>query len=172
MPSAPDHDTRHGRLRSAAMLLACFVVAFAAARIGSVLTTPNLDWYATLEKPFFTPPNWAFPVAWTVLFTLMAISLFWVWRRLDFRFRPHPALVAFAVQLVLNVGWSWGFFHNRAPLLGLVVIVLLLVAIVWTLREFGRVSGGAALLLVPYLLWVGYAAVLNASIHWLNSPGA
>lgn len=171
-PAPGPQSDRHGRLKSAAMLLVCFVLVFAAARLGSMLTTPNLDWYATLAKPWFTPPNWAFPVAWTILFTLMAIALFWVWKSLHFAFRAHPALVAFAVQLVLNIGWSFAFFHGRDPLAGLVVIGLLFAAIIWTLLAFRRVEPGAALLLVPYPLWVGYAALLNASIYWLNGPGA
>ena len=159
-----------GRVRSGFALFACFALAFGAARLGSVLTTPNLSWYETLDKPWFTPPNWAFPVAWTLLFAMMAISLFMAWRVLGLRLRLHRALLAFAVQLALNIAWSWGFFASRDPGLGVVVILALLVAIAWTIREFSMLSRGAALLLVPYLVWVGYAALLNTSIWWLNAP--
>jgi translocator protein len=158
-----------GRVRSGFALLACFALAFGAARLGSVLTTPSLDWYETLAKPWFTPPNWAFPVAWTLLFALMAISLFMAWRVLGLRMRVHRALLAFAVQLALNIAWSWAFFASRDPGLGVVVILGLILAIGWTMRKFSRLSRGAALLLVPYLVWVGYAALLNIAIWRLNA---
>lgn len=157
------------RLRAGLGLLVCFAVTFLAARLGSIATTPNLGWYETLEKPWFTPPNWAFPVAWTILFALMAVALFIVWRGFDFRLRAYPPLIAFALQLVLNVGWSFAFFAARSPGLGLVAIVALMAAIVWTIRAFAGRSRGAALLLVPYILWVGYAALLNFSIFSLNT---
>jgi translocator protein len=157
------------RVRSGFALLGCFALAFGAARLGSTLTTPNLGWYAELQKPWFTPPDWAFPVAWTILFAMMAVSMFLAWRALGLRMRFHRALAAFAVQLALNVAWSAAFFATRDPALGVAVIAALAIAIVWTIFEFSRLSGGAALLLVPYLLWVGYAALLNISIWWLNA---
>lgn len=157
------------RLRAGLGLLFCFAITFLAARLGSILTSPSLGWYSTLERPWFTPPDWAFPVAWTILFALMAIALFLSWRRLGLKMRFHPALAAFAVQLALNIAWSFAFFTTRSPASGLVVIVALIAAILWTMREFFRLDRGAALLLVPYLFWVGYAALLNASIFSLNA---
>ncbi|HZW47479.1 MAG TPA: TspO/MBR family protein [Microvirga sp.] len=143
------------------------VVAVAVA--GSLVTNPNIpSWYAGLEKPGFTPPNWAFPVAWTLLYALMALSL---WRILSLprdRSGRSGAVTAFFVQLALNSLWSFAFFGAHSPLAGLVVIVALLVAILATIRAFWPLDRFAALLLVPYLAWVLFAAVLNGAIWQLN----
>lgn len=154
--------------RSLAALAIALIACFGAAQLGSAATTPNLGWYAGLAKPPFNPPNLAFPVAWTILFALMAVAL---WRvavlgRGDER---REALVAFAIQLALNVAWSFAFFAARSPLLGLVVIGALLASIAWTIVRFRRVDGWAGALLYPYLAWVAFASVLNASILALNA---
>lgn len=156
------------RLRSPIMLAVAFLVCFAAARLGSMATTPNLDWYATLAKPGFTPPNWAFPVAWTILFVLMAISLWRIVKVSSGWVVGNGALVPFAVQLILNVAWSFAFFGAQSPAAGFAVICLLLPAIVWTILAFRLRDKVAAWLLAPYLLWVTYAAILNAAIWRLN----
>lgn len=135
----------------------------------SLITQPNIPtWYAGLAKPGFTPPNWAFPVAWTLLYALMAYAL---WRILSLpKDRPgrSAAVTTFFVQLALNGLWSFAFFGGRSPLAGLVVIVALIVAIIATMRAFGRLDRTAALLLAPYLAWVAYATALNATIWRLN----
>ena len=135
----------------------------------SLITQPNIPtWYAGLEKPAFTPPNWAFPVAWTLLYALMAYAL---WRILSLREnRPgrSAAIVAFFVQLVLNGMWSFAFFGGRSPMAGLIVIAALIAAILATIRAFWRLDRPAALLLVPYLAWVAYATLLNGTIWRLN----
>jgi tryptophan-rich sensory protein len=136
----------------------------------SLVTQPNIPtWYATLLKPGFTPPNWAFPVAWTLLYAMMAYAL---WRILSLP-KAQPgrtgAIVAFFVQLALNGLWSFAFFGGQSPLAGLVVIAALIVAILATIRTFWRLDRVAALLLVPYLAWVAYAALLNGTIWRLNS---
>jgi len=136
--------------------------------LGSLFTTPAIPtWYKTLHKPFFTPPNWIFSPVWISLFILMGISLFFVWRRTD-----HPkfkiAFMFFFVQLILNVLWSAAFFGLRAPLLGLMDIILLWIAILLTIQNFLKVSKMAGLLLLPYLLWVSVAALLNFSLWFLN----
>jgi translocator protein len=142
----------------------CAVAAF----LGSLATTPNIPtWYATLNKPSFTPPNAVFPVAWTLLYALMAAAAWLVWRT-----GPSPertrAITAFLVQLALNVGWSWAFFGAHSPLLGLAVIVPLFLAILWTTLLFQRLSGWAAALMLPYLAWVGFASALNFAVFRLN----
>jgi translocator protein len=149
--------------------LAIGPVALAGA-LGSLATSPNIPtWYAGLAKPGFTPPNWAFPAAWTILYLMMAAA---VWRVLS---RPlaapgrSGAIAAFFVQLVLNALWSWAFFALRSPLSGLVVIVLLVVAIVETIRRLAALDRVAAWLLAPYLAWVLYATALNLAIWRLNS---
>lgn len=144
-------------------------VCFAASFLGSAFTQPNLDWYAGLMKPSFTPPNRVFPVAWTILFAMMAISAWLVWRRDADEGDKRTALTWFGIQLAINVLWSFAFFFMQSPPFGLGVILTLLVAIVITIVFFDRVSRAAALLLVPYVLWVGFATALNFSIWVLNS---
>jgi tryptophan-rich sensory protein len=143
------------------------VLCLAAGWFGSAATTPNIPtWYAGLNKPWFNPPNAVFPIAWTILYVLMGVAAWLVWRE------DHPdrlfALVPFFVQLALNIGWSFAFFGAQSPLLGLAVIGLLIAAIIWTMIAFWPISGLAALLLAPYLAWVLFATVLNAAIYLLN----
>lgn len=137
--------------------------------VGGLATDTGSDsWYASLEQPAWNPPDWLFGPVWTVLYLIMAVA---AWRvataGLD-RFDVRAALVVYAVQLALNLGWTLVFFGMEALLGGLVVIAALLVAIVATIVTFARVDRVAALLLVPYLAWVGYATALNAGILALN----
>ena len=138
--------------------------------LGNLATSPNISgWYAGLTKPGFTPPNWVFGPVWSLLYALMAAA---VWRILCLpRTRPRhgAALTAFFVQLVLNAAWSFAFFAAHSPLAGLVVIGALLAAILATIRLFWPLDRLAALLLVPYAAWVGYAAMLNLAIWRLNA---
>lgn len=139
------------------------ILCLGAGWLGTFATTPNIPtWYASLEKPPFNPPNSVFPIVWNILYVLMAVAAWLAWRR-----RPG-VLLPFFVQLALNVAWSFTFFGAQNPPLGLLVIVLLLAAILWTMAVFWPVSRAAALLLLPYLAWVSFATVLNASIWWLN----
>jgi len=140
----------------------------AAAVLGNVATLPNIPtWYAGLAKPGFTPPNGVFGPVWTVLYALMAYA---VWRVLSLpatRGRGR-ALVAFFVQLALNAAWSWAFFGAHSPLAGLWVILPLLLMIIETIRRFWPLDRLAAVLLMPYAAWVGFATALNAAIWRLN----
>jgi benzodiazapine receptor len=132
-------------------------------------TRPAIEtWYAHLRKPVFTPPNRLFGPVWITLYLLMGIALYLVWRRDGGEPHGRAAVAVFIVQLVLNAAWSPAFFGLRSPLAGLLVIVLLLAAVVLTIQRFAVVSGAAAILLVPYALWVGFAAVLNAALFFLN----
>jgi benzodiazapine receptor len=144
------------------------ITAFIAGGIGSLATIPNIPaWYAALEKPFFSPPNWIFGPVWTLLYLLMGIALFLVWTA-HTKEKKKPAYIAYGVQLVLNAGWSLVFFGLHAPWAGLVVILLLLIAIGVTGRRFWPISRAAAWLIVPYLLWVIFATALNLGIALLN----
>ncbi|WP_421724161.1 TspO/MBR family protein [Bauldia sp.] len=144
------------------------VLCFAAAYVGQLATAPNIPtWYASLEKPPFNPPNEVFPIAWGILYTLMAIAAWLVWRTPDSRPRTW-GLVAFAAQLVLNVAWSWGFFGAQSPLLGLVIIIPLILAILWATALYFRVTRLGGALMLPYLGWVCFATVLNIAILTLN----
>jgi len=121
----------------------------------------DTNWF---EEPWFFPPTVVFPVVWTLLFTLLGVALFLVWRGDADRGRTRVAYAAFAVQFVLNLAWTPAFFGLRRPDLGLVVIVGLWVAVVGTVVAFDRVDRRAALLCVPYLGWITFAAVLNYAI--------
>lgn len=130
--------------------------------IGSFFTTPSIgSWYATLAKPSFNPPNWIFGPVWTLLFFLMGVSLFLIWSS----GKPiKTAILIFFQQLALNVLWSAIFFGLHNPLLAFVEIIVLWVAILLTIFYFAKISKIAAWLLVPYILWVSFAAFLNFSI--------
>ena len=160
----------HGPWLEIAALVAFVGIALLAGQLGSLATTPNIPtWYDGLEKPWFNPPRWAFPVAWTILYVLMGVAAWLAWRAPERRNGDRPrAMVAYFVQLALNLSWSFAFFAAQSPLAGLVVIVVLLAAIVATILAFIPLSRLAALLLAPYLAWVSFAAALNAAILVLN----
>jgi len=150
-------------------LLIALAACFAAWAIGGALTRPNLDWYGTLVKPSFTPPNAAFPIVWAILYVMMAVAAWLVWRTPGKEADKKVALVWFGIQLVIGVLWSVAFFWLHSALYGLGVIMALIVAIVITIIYFDRVSQPASLLLMPYVLWVAFAAGLNFTIWLLNS---
>lgn len=164
----PDGNRASPLLQVVALAL-FLAICFVAAWLGSIATLPSiLTWYAGLVKPSVTPPNQVFPVVWGVLYTLMAVAAWLVWRADRPVEERWAALTPFAIQLALNVLWSWAFFGVQSPLLGLIVIVLLLLAILWTIVVFRDQSGLAAILLVPYFAWAGFAAFLNFAIYRLN----
>lgn len=150
-------------------LIASIVICHLAARIAAVSTSASIQtWYVTLNKPFFTPPNWLFAPVWLTLYTLMGISLFLVWRQGFHNPQVKIALAIFAVQLILNTVWSIAFFGFQSPLAGLIVILFLWVAIAATIITFLPLSKPAGVLLIPYILWVSLAAALNVAILVLN----
>lgn len=163
-------DAGRRQLPAWAALAAAALPVVAASLIGSAVTVPQIPgWYAGLAKPPFNPPNWLFAPVWTILFALMALAAYRMLRL------PvgHPgrarALAAYHVQLALNMLWSCVFFGLNSPAGGLLVIALLLAAMIWTMRRFAQAQDrGAAALFLPYLAWVAFAALLNASIWWLN----
>ena len=136
----------------------------------SSMVTKNAipTWYANLEKPFFSPPNWLFAPVWTFLYTLMGISIGRVW----FFGRRHlwgkTAIYHFVSQLILNGLWSLVFFGLRNPLLSLIVIIILWILIQRTIFWFRIVDKKASILLYPYIIWVSFATILNAFILYLN----
>jgi len=150
-------------------LVVSIVACLAAGAIGSIFTRTAIPtWYATLEKPIFTPPNWLFAPVWTLLYILMGIAAFLVWRKGLKNRGVRTALIVFLIQLVLNALWSVVFFGFESPLYGLIVISVLWVAIIVTAIKFFKISRVASVLMWPYLLWVTFAAVLNSSIWLLN----
>lgn len=166
---ASDHLIRHGSRRREIIGLIVFLsVCFAVSALGGLVTASSVDsWYPTLAKPPFNPPNWLFAPVWTILYLMMAIAGWRVWRRTGWR-AGGMALWWFAAQLALNLGWSGVFFGLRMPGPALVVIILLLAAIAVTTRLFWTADRWAGLLFLPYLAWVGFATMLNAAIWMLN----
>jgi benzodiazapine receptor len=150
-------------------LLASLAVVLVAGGIGSLATTKAIPtWYKGLAKPSFNPPDWLFGPAWTLLYLLMAVAAFLVWKQGFGTPGVKLALAVFLAQLVLNSLWSILFFGLRSPLAGLVDIVVLWLAILATTVLFFRVSVSAGVLLLPYIAWVTFAALLNAAVYCLN----
>lgn len=125
------------------------------------------NWYATLVKPPFSPPNWIFGPVWTLLYFLMGVSFFLIWQQ-GWKKKTKVAGYYFGAQLVLNFFWSIAFFSLRSPTLGLINIIALLTLIILTMKHFYPLSRTAFYLLVPYLLWVTFATILNGAIVILN----
>lgn len=147
--------------------LAAWVVgALAAGWIGSQFR-PG-EWYASLMKPAWTPPNAVFGPVWTVLYVLMGVAAWMVWRKAGFSGAALP-LVLFMAQLVLNSLWSYLFFGARQPMWAFFEIVVLWVLIVITMLAFWRVRPAAGALLIPYACWVGFASALNLQLWRLNA---
>lgn len=145
---------------------ACLILGFGS---GQVTKMSLLSWYPTLIKPSFNPPNWAFPVAWTALFIMMGIAAGLVWNYIDKKNEAvKNALLFFGIQLILNVLWSILFFGIQNPFLALIEIVVLWLIIYETFIKFSKIDRLAGNLLIPYLIWVGFAMILNGSIWWLN----
>ncbi len=156
------------KIRKAWKLIVALGVSYLAAFVGSLFTATSVkDWYQALQKPWFTPPVWLFGPVWVVLFTLIGISAYLVWRE-DSKKGMKAAMAAFDVQLGLNVIWSMLFFGLRSPLWAMVDIAALWLAIIITILLFWKVSKAAATLLIPYILWVSFAAALNYGILLLN----
>jgi len=152
-----------------AKLIISILICQGAGIIGSIFTASSIPtWYATLKKPSFNPPNWLFAPAWITLFFLMGISLYLVWGRGLENEKVKTALVIFAVQLALNVAWSLLFFGLKSPLWALIEIVILWLVILVNIVSFYGISKPAGLLLLPYILWVSFAAVLNFFVFRLN----
>ena len=148
--------------------LACWLlVTFAAAAIGAIASIEASSFYLQLVRPTWAPPAGVFGPVWSVLYTLIGIAAWRVWRKGGFRLQ-RTALTLFLVQLVLNALWSWLFFGWHRGALAFADIVLLLVSILATLIAFWRAERLAGALLVPYLAWVSFASALNFEVWQLN----
>ena len=147
------------------LALGVFLLAALAVMAFGGLFSPGEDWYGQLRKPPFTPPGWVFPVVWPILYVLMAVAAWAVWRRRGLGL----AVGLWIAQLLLNAAWSPAFFGLRSPVAGLVVILALWLTLAATTVVFWRASRPAGLAMLPYLLWTTFAAVLNAAIVYLNA---
>ena len=132
------------------------------------LATDIGPWYRNLRKPTWQPPDWLFGPAWTSIFTLIAIGAGLAWNRAEPGERLALVVLPFAVNLVLNVAWSFLFFRLRRPRVAFLEVLALWASIVWLLASLWQVSPAAGALVVPYLLWVTFASVLNRTIIRLN----
>ncbi len=156
-------------MKKALGILIFIVICELAGVIGSSFTTPSIPgWYATLAKPAFTPPNWGFAPVWIILYAMMGLSAYLVYEKGPRRSDVRKALTVFGGQLVLNALWSIIFFGAHMILGAAVVIVVLWGMILASIWLFSKISKTAAYLLIPYILWVSFAAVLNISLYVLN----
>lgn len=151
-------------------LIGAILISQLAGIIGSVFTAPAISgWYTTLIKPSFQPPSWLFGPVWVTLYTLMGIAAFIVWKKGIGQRNVQVGIVLFLTQLVFNALWSIVFFGLKDIFLALLVIAVLLALIISTTYYFFQVSRTAGFLMIPYILWVSFATVLNATIWTLNS---
>lgn len=156
--------------RTLLALASALVVTFAAAAVGARASVDAATFYETLDKPAFAPPGWIFGPAWTLLYIMMAMAAFGVWKVRGWT-NARGALSLYVAQLVFNALWSVFFFGMRLGTASFVDIAVLWLLVLSTTVAFWRVKIGLGLLLVPYLLWVSYAAALNVAVVRMN-PGA
>jgi benzodiazapine receptor len=146
------------------------VTCVAAGYLAGIATQSGVNtWFPTLEKPFFNPPSWVFAPVWTMLYIMMGIAGGIVWSRIEVqKDAVTKALTLFAIQLALNILWSFLFFWLQNPFLAFIEIILLWLIIYETYLKFAKIDKVAGYLFIPYLMWVAFAAVLNGSLWWLN----
>jgi translocator protein len=153
------------RTRDVLGLTGFVVLCFGVSVLGAMATASGLgEWYPALRKPAWNPPAWVFGPVWTLLYPMVAVAGWLAWRG----GRARGGVLLYLLQLALNAAWPWLFFFERRPDLALACIVALWVAVLATVGAFWRVSRGAAVLLLPYLAWLGFAAFLNHAIWRLN----
>jgi translocator protein len=150
------------------VVVTCLVVGYFA---GMVTRSAITTWYPTLVKPSFNPPNWIFAPVWSMLYVMMGVAAGLVWNRMEQEKEKEvakSALIFFAIQLALNALWSYLFFGLKNPMLAGLEVIVLWLMIYETYLKFAKIDKIAGFLFIPYLLWVSFASVLNASIWWLN----
>jgi translocator protein len=164
---APSDKATPRLKRPFGQLLLWVALCFAAAALGGLF--PPDDWFRSLNKPSFQPPDWLFGPVWSALYALMGTSMWLVWTNLRApRLLRSQARSAFLFQLALNALWTPLFFGAHAIGLALIVLVALVAAVIVTIARFARVDKKAAWMLAPYLVWISFATVLNASLLVLN----
>lgn len=150
-------------------LIISILIPLITGSIAGFFTTKGVDgWYAAAIKPSFNPPNWIFAPVWTALYILMGIALYLIWKSEAEKNIKQTALILFAVQLLLNFFWSFIFFSLQQTGWAFVEIIVMWLAIFFTILWFGKISSTAAWLLVPYISWVSFASLLNFYIWKLN----
>ena len=145
------------------------IVVFAPSFIASNATMPNIPtWYAEIQKPWFTPPNWLFGPVWSLLYTGLTLAFYRILRKDPLTPGRRRAIIIFVIQIAFNALWSIAFFGMRSPGLGLVVIVFLWSSIVVNMIAFRRLDRLSSLIFPPYLAWVTFAGALNVAIFLMN----
>ena len=165
----PTYSGRPSAVVQVVGLLVALAVTFLAATAGAVASVDAGAFYSQLDRPGWAPPGWLFGPVWSVLYTLMAIAAWLVWRRVGFP-QATVAISLFVSQLVANALWSWVFFAWRLGALAVVEVLVLWGLVAATVVAFGRIQRVAALLLLPYLAWVSFAAALTLAV-WRRNPG-
>ena len=143
------------------VFIICLVIVFLVAFIGSLFTSGNSsgDWYDSI-KPSITPPGWVFPIVWNILFFLIAVSLYFAWQSANNK-QKKSVLIVFAINFILNIFWSFLYFYLRRPPLAFIEIFFLLISIVSMILVTWKIDKKSSYLLIPYLVWVSFATILN-----------
>lgn len=149
-------------------IISIFTPLFVGGLSGFFTANSIAGWYATLQKPSFNPPNWIFGPVWTILYIMMGIALFVIWKSEAEPVLKKQALILFAIQLAVNFCWSLLFFYCESPGWALLDIIVMWVLILMTIFSFAKISSFAAWMLVPYISWVSFAMLLNFAIWKLN----
>jgi len=144
------------------ILIICLIIVYLVAFIGSLFTSSNTnsEWYESI-KPSITPPNWVFPIVWNILFFLIGLSLYFVWINARNNEMKKKIEIVFGINFILNIFWSFLYFKLQNPLYALIEIFFLEVSIIFMIFISYKIDKKAGWFLVPYLLWVGFAIVLN-----------
>lgn len=149
--------------------IGCILITLSVGAVSGIATADSINgWFATLNKPLFNPPDYVFGPVWTLLYILMGISFYMVLNTPKNELRKK-AITIFLVQLILNFCWSFLFFKFQLLGIAFIEIILIWISILAMIIVFKKINKAAAYLQVPYLLWVSFASVLNASIWWLNN---
>lgn len=142
-------------------LIICLAIVYAVALAGSFFTSKSVktDWFESI-RPSITPPSYVFPIVWNILFFLIALSLYFAWTNSKKR-QKLPIAAAFCINFALNISWSFFYFYLKSPLLAFINIIALIISIAFMIIVAKKASKTSAYLLIPYLLWVCFASVLN-----------
>jgi len=147
----------------------CVVICIVAGFTSGSLTADGIqNWYSTLNKPFFNPPNWIFAPVWTILYILIGIAVAMIWHKGFKQSGVKIAIGLFIAQFAVNLLWSPIFFNLQAPTIALIIIIILWFLILMTIMHFNKLDKIAGRLLIPYFLWVSFASILNGAIVYLN----
>ena len=136
---------------------------------GSFTSASINTWYVTLNKPWFNPPNWIFAPVWTLLYIMMGIAFYLIWKTEAVNYVKQTAVILFAAQLLINFLWSLIFFYLKQPGWAMLDIILMWILIIATIFSFGKISSTAAWLMLPYICWVSFAMILNFYLWKLNA---